>query len=122
MSNRKSRPHKTDRPLHVEIARAMTALSHPRRLAILEHLVGAKPKALNFAELMKKTGLTKSTLNHHLEPMQAAGLVVRTLHGPNAVFSLRPSSVTDPFAHVTGQMEGPTIPYRINRRVRGEIR
>ena len=59
-----------------DIARAMTALSHPRRVAIFEALEAAGPAGLGFGPLMERTRLQPSTLRHHLRPMAAAGLVV----------------------------------------------
>ena len=56
------------------IAETMTALSHPRRVAIFEALRSA-PDGLSFEDLLAKTDLSVSTLTHHLRPMKTAGLV-----------------------------------------------
>lgn len=57
-----------------EIATAMTALSHPRRVAIFTALAKA-PDGLSFEELLNITGFSVSTLTHHLRPMKTARLV-----------------------------------------------
>ena len=77
----------------VAIAAAMTALSHPRRVALFTILEDAGPPGLGFDELLKRSKLSISTLRHHLRPMQAAGLVVRRRKGVNVVFRLHGQAV-----------------------------
>lgn len=83
----------------------MTALSHPRRVAIFDQL-RATP-AMTFEQLRSATRLSASTLNHHLDPMQAAGLVIRRLKGPTAVFRLREAALARAVAHVAPGAEKP---------------
>lgn len=63
------------------IARAMTALSHPRRVAIFQALKTAGAQGLSVPELLAEARLRPSTLTHHLKPMFAAGLVRRRRMG-----------------------------------------
>lgn len=76
-----------------QIARAMTALSHPRRVQLFDILEDAGPRGVGFEDLLKRTKFNISTLRHHLRPMQAAGLVVRRRKGVNIVFRLQGHAV-----------------------------
>ena len=71
-----------------DIARAMTALSHPRRVRLFTALEAAGPKGLVFPELKCVAKLSDTTLRHHLRPMQAAGLIVRRREGRHIRFRL----------------------------------
>ena len=73
---------------HHTIARAMTALRHPRRVALFEILEGADATGLRFEDMLDRSGLSISTLRHHLRPMQSASLVVRERRGRNIYFRL----------------------------------
>lgn len=76
-----------------DIARAMTALSHPRRVTIFEALESAGPAGLGFEALMTAARLQPSTLRHHLRPMMAAHLVMSMRQGPNVVYRLNGAEV-----------------------------
>ncbi|MEL6793976.1 MAG: ArsR family transcriptional regulator [Pseudomonadota bacterium] len=106
MTNRKSEPAASATPEQLTIASAMTALSHPRRVAIYETLSKAAPNSMSFRSLLEATKLSTSTLNHHLEPMQAARLVRRRLRGPTAVFDLRPEALAAIFTEMNASLEG----------------
>ncbi|MEO1614012.1 MAG: winged helix-turn-helix domain-containing protein [Pseudomonadota bacterium] len=69
------------------IAREMTALSHPRRVAIFTVLNEAD-RGLSFEELMARTKLSTSTLSHHLRPMKAAGLIASRRQGARVSMTL----------------------------------
>ena len=76
-----------------DIARAMTALSHPRRVSIFEALESAGPSGLGFEPLLQTTGLQPSTLRHHLRPMLAVGLVASSRRGLNVYYRLNGTEV-----------------------------
>lgn len=63
------------------VAAAMNALSHPRRVLIFDRLAEADPVGLTFEGLLRETGLSVSTLSHHLRPMADVGLVERRRKG-----------------------------------------
>lgn len=63
------------------VAAATNALGHPRRVLIFDRLVEADPDGLTFEGLLRETGLSVSTLSHHLRPMVDAGLVERRRTG-----------------------------------------
>lgn len=73
---------------HQTIARAMTALSHPRRVALFDIMEEAGPSGIGFDDLLRQSGFGLTSLRHHLRPMQAAGLVIRTREGVNVIFRL----------------------------------
>lgn len=100
MTNRKSLPHRSDKPHQIQIAKAMSALGHPRRVAILDALAAASPAAMTFRELQARTRLSASTLNHHLDPMQAAGLVTRRLRGSIAAFTANCDALSDAVSYI----------------------
>lgn len=79
------------------------ALAHPRRAMIFRHLSDAPGRASSFASLQTLTGLSDTTLVHHLREMERCGLVVRKRAGVTAVYRLTPGA----FLRVTrlaGQM------------------
>ncbi|MEO1612379.1 MAG: winged helix-turn-helix domain-containing protein [Pseudomonadota bacterium] len=78
----------------------MSALSHPRRVAILDALAASTASGMTFRDLQHVTRLSASTLNHHLDPMQAAGLVARRLRGKVAVFSADCKALSDAVSHI----------------------
>ena len=71
-----------------DIARAMTALSHPRRVRLFAILEAAGRKGAGFEALRRGAKLSDTTLRHHLRPMQEAGLVVRRRTGSTVTFRL----------------------------------
>lgn len=71
-----------------DIASAFTALSHKRRVLIFNEL-RKEGAAVSFGALMSKTGLSSTTLSHHLGPMIKAGLVKRQVRGSFSFLSLR---------------------------------
>lgn len=70
------------------IASAMTALSHPRRVAIFTILEAAGPHGATLERLLAESGLALSTLRHHLDRMERSELVRRRRHGVEVRFSI----------------------------------
>ena len=71
------------------VAAAMNALAHQRRVVIFEILRNAAD-GLPYGALLERAGLSLSTLNHHLGPMRAAGLVVTRRKGHEVIYRLAP--------------------------------
>lgn len=69
----------------VEVASAFAALGSEQRLAILEALVRAGPQGLMIGALGEKTGVSGSTLTHHLKILTAAGLLHQQKRGRSIV-------------------------------------
>ncbi len=66
-------------------ATAFAALGSEQRLSILQTLVRAGPEGLSMGGLGDRTGVTGSTLTHHLKFLTAAGLVEQAKHGRSIV-------------------------------------
>lgn len=59
----------------VSAASAFAALGSEQRLGVLRTLVRAGPDGLSMGELGTRSGVTGSTLTHHLRILREAGLV-----------------------------------------------
>lgn len=68
------------------LLRLTRALSDETRLFILRLLTG---RQLNFTEIVKEVGLSKSTIHYHLIALRAAGLVIVHTTSKNTSYSLR---------------------------------
>lgn len=79
--------HTTDSDdLTVEIAASrFAALGSEQRLGVLSTLVRAGPDGLNIGELGKRSGVTGSTLTHHLKILAQAGLIRQQRHGRSII-------------------------------------
>lgn len=64
-----------------QAANAFAALGSEQRLSVLQTLVRAGPDGLSMGELGEKTGVTGSTLTHHLKFLTAADLVIQAKQG-----------------------------------------
>ena len=68
----------------LDLARAAStfaALGSEQRLGVLRILVRAGPAGLSIGELGDRTGVTGSTLTHHMKILTAAGLVEQVKDG-----------------------------------------
>ncbi len=64
-----------------EIASTFAALGSEQRLTVLRTLVRAGPEGLTIGELGARTGVTGSTLTHHMKILSTAGLVTQVRQG-----------------------------------------
>lgn len=62
-------------------ASTFAALGSEQRLAVLRVLVRAGPEGLPIGELGERSGVTGSTLTHHMKILAAAGLVRQVREG-----------------------------------------
>ena len=70
----------------VEIAAsAFAALGSEQRLTVLRTLVRAGPEGLSMGELGDRTGVSGSTLTHHLKILVGAGLVSQEKRGRSII-------------------------------------
>ncbi|WP_424944319.1 ArsR/SmtB family transcription factor [Aliiroseovarius crassostreae] len=82
----------TDRT-NVNIATSLTALSHPRRMAVFR-LLAAQPKAeMPFQSIQAATKLRTTPLVHHLREMEKAWLITRQRKGKETYYQLTPESL-----------------------------
>ena len=65
----------------VEAAGIFAALGSEQRLAVLQVLVRAGSDGLSIGELGERTGVSGSTLTHHMKMLAAAGLVAQVKDG-----------------------------------------
>jgi len=64
-----------------EAAACFAALGSEQRLGVLKTLVRAGPEGLSIGELGERSGVTGSTLTHHMKLLAAAGLVQQIRDG-----------------------------------------
>ena len=68
-----------------EAASTFAALGSEQRLGVLTTLVRAGPKGLSIGELGKRSGVTGSTLTHHMKILAASGLVSQEKQGRSII-------------------------------------
>ena len=72
--------------LDLTIAAArFAALGSEQRLGVLRMLVRAGPEGLSMGDLGDRTGVTGSTLTHHLKILSSAGLVIQSKQGRSVI-------------------------------------
>ena len=64
-----------------EIASTFAALGSEQRLSVLRTLVRAGPEGLSIGQLGERSGVTGSTLTHHMRVLSQAGLVNQSKRG-----------------------------------------
>ena len=69
----------------VEAASAFAALGSEQRLGVLNTLVRAGPDGLNIGALGERSGVTGSTLTHHMKILTTAGLVTQEKQGRSII-------------------------------------
>ena len=68
-----------------EAASTFAALGSEQRLSVLRLLVRAGPEGTNIGTLGARSGITGSTLTHHLKILPQAGLVTQTRSGRSII-------------------------------------
>lgn len=66
-------------------AASFAALGSEQRLSVLRTLVRAGPDGLSIGELGDRTGVTGSTLTHHLKLLAATGLLKQERQGRSTI-------------------------------------
>ncbi len=74
-------PLTTDQIAIEEIASTFAALGSEQRLSVLITLVRAGPNGLSIGQLGERSGVTGSTLTHHMRVLAQAGLVNQSKRG-----------------------------------------
>lgn len=75
----------TDDLALTEAAARFAALGSEQRLSVLRTLVRAGPDGLSIGELGERTGVTGSTLTHHMKILASAGLVEQSRQGRSII-------------------------------------
>jgi len=73
---------------HKSMADFFDALGHPRRQMIFQILKESGSKGIPFHTLIKRTGLTASTLSFHLRKLEQGRLLKRQIKGRETWLSL----------------------------------
>lgn len=68
-----------------QAASTFAALGSEQRLTVLRTLVRAGPEGLKIGDLGERTGITGSTLTHHVKILAQAGLVTQTKQGRSMI-------------------------------------
>ena len=68
-----------------DAAQAFAALGSEQRLSVLQTLVRAGPEGLSMGTLGERSGISGSTLTHHLRFLTHAGLVVQERQGRSII-------------------------------------
>lgn len=68
-----------------QAASTFAALGSEQRLTVLRTLVRAGPEGLRIGELGDRTGITGSTLTHHVKILAQAGIVAQTRQGRSMI-------------------------------------
>ncbi|MCH2078482.1 MAG: metalloregulator ArsR/SmtB family transcription factor [Rhodobacteraceae bacterium] len=68
-----------------EVASTFAALGSEQRLSVLRTLVRAGSEGLSIGELGERTGITGSTLTHHVRILAQAGLVQQVKRGRSII-------------------------------------
>lgn len=71
---------------HLQIAEIAKVLSHPARVAILEHI--AKQQDCICSDLVEEIGLSQPTISQHLQVIRNAGLLQGTFEGKRLCYCL----------------------------------
>lgn len=80
-------------------ADSFAALGSEQRLGVLRCLVRAGPDGLSIGELGTRTGVTGSTLTHHLKLLAATGLVKQTRKGRSTICAAVAYAEVEALAH-----------------------
>ena len=72
-----------------EFAKMGKALSHPARVAILEHLL--KANACINSDLVQELGLAQATISQHLQELKAMGIIQGTIDGASMSYCINPT-------------------------------
>jgi DNA-binding transcriptional ArsR family regulator len=79
---------KMESPLPLDLTRAagaFAALGSEQRLSVLRTLVRAGPEGLSIGDLGARSGVTGSTLTHHMKILATAGLVTQVRQGRSII-------------------------------------
>ena len=84
-NSRNMEMHRDSTPSLVEAASTFAALGSEQRLGVLNTLVRAGPEGLSIGELGERSGVTGSTLTHHMKILAQAGLVTQEKKGRSII-------------------------------------
>jgi DNA-binding transcriptional ArsR family regulator len=71
-----------------ELAILFAAFAHPTRIVVLRCLLKHFRTGRQFGDLSNDLGVSPSTLKHHLDEMQRAGVLLREANGRSTILKL----------------------------------
>lgn len=71
-----------------QIASLFGAFAHPTRIAVLRCLLKQCRSGMQFGDLSNELGIPPSTLKHHLDEMERAGVMAREAQGRATILML----------------------------------
>lgn len=74
-----------NQPSEQQVVQGLAALGNATRLRLFRLLVKAGRAGLNVGELQRLLNQPASTLSHHLDKLNRAGLVLQTRHGREVI-------------------------------------
>jgi ArsR family transcriptional regulator len=77
-----------------ELADLFAGFSHPTRIAVLRALLPHCRTGRHFGDVAGELGIPPSTLKHHLDEMQRAGVLERRVSGRATILTLDLASLT----------------------------
>ncbi|GGE62124.1 metalloregulator ArsR/SmtB family transcription factor [Actibacterium pelagium] len=83
--------------MEIEIAKRLTILGHPQRLALFRLLMRRYPDRLPAGEIAEVLGLKPSTLSSYLAALSKAGLIKQTRSGTSLLYSVETDVVRETF-------------------------
>ena len=73
-----------------ELAAVAKALSHPARIAIVQHLL--RTNACINGDLVEELGLAQATISQHLRALKDAGIIRGTIEGVSVSYCINPET------------------------------
>ena len=83
-----------------ELANLFAAFAHPTRIAVLRCLLKHCRTGRQFGDLSSDLGVSPSTLKHHLDEMQRAGVLARETLGRATILKLDLSALSQAAAQL----------------------
>jgi len=78
-----------------ELANLFNAFAHPKRIAILRALLMRCPNGCRFGDIASTVRISPSTLTHHLQEMERAGVLRREASGRSTILNLNLANLAD---------------------------
>ncbi|TQM90538.1 ArsR/SmtB family transcription factor [Roseinatronobacter monicus] len=84
-----------------ELAGLFAAFAHPTRIAVLRCLLKHCRTGRKFGDLSTELGVSPSTLKHHLDEMQIAGVLAREAQGRKTILKLDLGALSEAAAQLS---------------------
>lgn len=75
------------------LAKMAKAISHPARIAIIQHL--AQKKECVCGDIVNEIGLAQATVSQHLKELKLAGIIQGNIEGKSTCYCLNPTKIEE---------------------------